>query len=540
MVAGQRRPTAAVALLGLATAVAQVVLLREVLAAASGNELSVGLAMAFWLGCAAAGSVLAGRLGTSAAKRALRLSALATALLPSACLAAARWMPVALGIRAGEVASLEAQLLAQALALGLVAAVGGAQLAVIVRSRAIDPARAYLAEAFGWLVGGAASTWGLSALVPFQSLALVAAAALSAALLLSPRLWIAAAALALPAALHLGTPALERATLALRWHGQQVRLSVYTADGHRALVGNAGQLAWYEDGHLAFVLDDRQRAEELVHLALLQVEQPRRVLLAGAVAGLLPRALEHPAEEVVVVVPRAMPLDALARAAGGELGAALSNGRVRVARDDLRRLLRDESEEPWDAVVLDVAPPSTLLSNRYFTREFFELARAKLRPGGVLAFPLPAADGYLDRALVERNGSVFKALEGSSPFAAVAPMASHVALGLSTQPLDAARLGSRLSERRIPTQFVESAYFEAFLDPARQAELVSAYRGALGTNADGHPVACMHELSLWRRAERSSIGSALESAAGRRPWSLGAALLGTLAAGSLLLSQPRR
>jgi len=67
-------------LIGLTSVVAQIVLVRELMEAFNGNEISLGLMLAAWLLWTAVGSGLVGRLFADAARPALLLAGLQIAV----------------------------------------------------------------------------------------------------------------------------------------------------------------------------------------------------------------------------------------------------------------------------------------------------------------------------------------------------------------------------------------------------------------------------------------------------------------------------
>lgn len=124
---------------------------------------------------------------------------------------------------------------------------------------------------------------------------------------------------------------------------------------------------------------------------------PRTLHLIGAGGGTVAR-------ELLGVEPDA-------RVSGSELdGAALALGRTwfglparaRIEVGDGRRLLA-RSGERFDAIVVD-AYRSAYVPPHLVTREFFELVRSRLQPGGVLALNLLSARRWLGEAQAADDG----------------------------------------------------------------------------------------------------------------------------------------
>ena len=168
----------------------------------------------------------------------------------------------------------------------------------------------------------------------------------------------------------------------------------------------------------------------LAHLPLLLHPAPRDVLVIGLGSGVSAgAALRQPIERLTVVELEPAVVRA-SRLFDGVSGAPLDDPRVRLVVTDARTLLR-LTRDRYDVIVSEPSNPWMTVAASLFTREFFELARARLRPGGLFAqwLQLYALTPDLLRSLVATYAAVF-------PHAA-AFRASGVDLVLvgSTEPL---------------------------------------------------------------------------------------------------------
>jgi spermidine synthase len=157
--------------------------------------------------------------------------------------------------------------------------------------------------------------------------------------------------------------------------------------------------------------------EALVQPAMVSHPSPRRVFIAGGGEGATAReVLRHRTVESVVMVD----IDAAAVAACREHLAPVHRGafddpRLTLVYADARAALA-ESAEPFDAIVVDVTDPlAGGPSYRIFTREFYQLARARLTPGGMLAIQAESGDvGSMEghAAIVQTLRAVFPQVAG--------------------------------------------------------------------------------------------------------------------------------
>ena len=538
-------PLASVLLLGWVIATSQTTLLREAVAAAQGNELAIAMALGQWLVLTAAGSAAAGLLPGRLSRRLLAVGAFLLGPALFVALLTARGLPRIFSLAPGALLTLDEHVLGLLLTLAPVCLVGGASFTLACRLPGVAPARAYLAEAAGWLAGGVTATWVVETWQPFAVATALGVGAVLAAALLLGRPWILAAiGLAAVGVLgQRGLGSIESASLAWRWPGETIEASAYTRHGHVAVLLRAEQRALYEDGHLALVLPERQSSEELAHLALLQVREPRRIFVAGGLGGLLPEILKHPVVEVAVAEPEATLAEMEVAAADPATRQALRDGRVHRLTGDVRNLLRRTiATSPYDVVLLSTAEPSTLLASRLLTTESFAEARRALRPGGVLAFALPGAENYYSSELVARNGAVYKALASVFAHVLVTPLSTNYFLA-SDAPLssDPAELARRLDRRKVTANFVDEYSLAVLAPEERVQSLANRYREvAVAASSDRLPTAYLHNLLVSGRVDPGRVAHLLVRALRLGFWSLALGLAGLLVLPALIAARGRK
>lgn len=94
--------------------------------------------------------------------------------------------------------------------------------------------------------------------------------------------------------------------------------------------------------------------------------------------------------------------------------------RVRIPQGDVRTVLR-KRENTFDLIVVHLPDPDTAVLNRYFTREFFELAAMALRDDGVFGVRVSGGENFLGSELVAMGSSIDRTLNTVFPHTALKP-----------------------------------------------------------------------------------------------------------------------
>ncbi|MHB0994797.1 MAG: spermidine synthase family protein [Elusimicrobiales bacterium] len=472
-------------LFGLASLLGQALLLRETALVFTGHELSLAAALAAWLAWTAAGV----RLGRGAGERRFTGAALSFALAAPLNLLALRLVPGALP--ALYQPGLFSMIAGPALLCAPAALANGYAAGAVLGAR---PAAFYAAEAAGAAAAGFFTlayfryfpSLGAALVLAIPALALAAAycarrpfsrsrlaAAAGAALLLAagvrtaPRLWT----LQPPAS----RPAVVR----------------QTQGSHIALAGH-GDFAFYENGRLLYAPGDTA-PEELVHIPLLALAKPGRVLLHGGGAFFaLPEALKHGPEAAEIAEP-----DRFKAAAFMEFSGA-PTGKFSLLPYD-PRALRGRAGY-YSAIFNAGGPPENAAANRFYTLEYFRKAAEMLAPGGVLVFQLPFAENYVPPAAAYAAACVLASARAVFPSVTLIPgprltvLASKKSVDLSPEPLAAA-----YARRGIKSRAIVPSALPFTLHPYRrawaEAELAKVKDPPL--NTDLNPLAYFKFWRAW-------------------------------------------
>ena len=483
LVASRAAVRRAVAVAGGAGLLAQVVLLREILASSHGNELVLGILLAAWLCLTGLASALGARFTGPPTTAAARLSVVLG--LAPLLLLTALWLTRFGGTNAlGQEPGIPAQLAVSFVALLPASALGGLAFAWAAAAGSAEGQALpiYVAETVGAAIAGTVFHFLFAEHLQAAWILLLAGAASAAAgaALAWPRRGgtvLAAATTLVALAL---SPALDRSLAAARFPGERVLALQPSRYGLLAVVERGDQRAFFHDGVLLFTSEDELAAEETTHLPLLLHPRPRRVLMVGGgLGGGLALALQHQPEliDYAEMDPAIFPL---ARSFADErTRAALADPRVHPVSGDARALLRGAVGR-YDVILVNLPVAQNALLARLSTRELFEDTRRALAPGGIVALVTPGSDAYLDPAARYRHASLMATLALVFPAVRVAP-GSQTIFWASASPIDARPdlLVQRLGERGIrPLQIGRAWIFDRLLPLHAEA-----YRRGLATTA---------------------------------------------------------
>jgi spermidine synthase len=499
--------------LGFTATASQIVLLRELMVAYEGNELTLGIVLALWLALSALGAWISGRLREGRPLRSYAILNLALGPTLLLSLALTRFIKPLFSVHVGEMMGLTGTFLSSALVLLPICVLFGAQFPLACRMvqraggrEAIG--RVYVLEALASAVAGALLTYVLLTRMSPTALILTAGGLnLLSGLLLGSRektRWIQAGILVLLAAeLILLFPlrgGIERSLREVLWRGQKVLAEVDSPYGRLALVEHHDQYALFVNGGLLLTAPstDVLGAEERAHLPLLAHPAPDSVLvIGGGVDGLLEEILKHPVAHIDYLELDPAVLSLVESDLPEHLWGELTDPRLSVrAVDGVRFLLG--SDRSYEVILMNLPDPSTLLLNRYYTTEFFREVERDLSSGGLFVLSLPGSDSYMSRELSRLNACVHRTLENAfeDVFALPGPENLYIA-GL--RELDPEAMLDRMDRRGVTTKLIGPAYFEYKLDSFR----IEAFRDALeragpvDLNRDFSPRATFFDLLHW-------------------------------------------
>ena len=545
----------ALLLMGFTSTLAQVILIRELLVTFYGNELSIGIILANWLILEAIGSFFLGRIGNQPERSIgayVVLQFVIAILLPLAVYGA-RVMKSMLGIPIGEVVGLFPIFYSSFFLLAPIGLAGGAQFTIgcriysnLTKEAAPSITRVYIYEAIGAMAGGLLLTF---LIIPYFH-SIEVALTVSGLNLISAILLIALVRKSSPAGLNtkhrVSTGFLGRGIYLLlvavilmasigyilfspkadeihslstetQWQGYDLQYYKNSNYGNIAITKSGDEFTFYSDGIPIATSPnpDEVFVEELAHFPMLLHYSPGKVLVVGGgIGGLMNELLKHSVEKVDYTELDPLIIETIHTFNTPLTEAELSNPKVATHYID-GRLFLSRSREHYDVIIINLPSPSSLQLNRFYTREFFETADARLSSEGILAITCPGSLSYLSDELANLNACIYHTMLDIFPYVRVIPgelnlfLASQSAKVLTAEPN---LLIQRFQERNLTTKLLSDFHIQYRMDDEKATWFMEAISRVADVriNRDLTPSGLFYDISRWSALVSEFFGNVLK------------------------------
>jgi spermidine synthase len=306
---------------------------------------------------------------------------------------------------------------------------------------------------------------------------------------------------------------LHHYSIKTQWKKQNVVHYQNSQYGNICVIENEQQYSFFLDGipNLIIPIPDIPSLEEFVHFPLLAHPDPANLLiLSGGAGGMINEALKHPSIEAIEYAELDPLLLGLIRKFSTPLTESeLSDKRVKIQHID-GRLLLNNTKNKYDVIFVGIHEPSNLHANRFFTKEFFSLAKQRLNKGGILVLGLPGSLTYENEELRNLNSCIFNTLGSVFSNIRVIPGDGRN-LFLSSDAkeitqIDKTKIIERLIQRDITTDVVVPWHIEKKLHPG-WGDWFSRFLegGSQKINSDFKPIGLFYSISHWNAVFAPSL-----------------------------------
>lgn len=296
---------------------------------------------------------------------------------------------------------------------------------------------------------------------------------------------------------------LEKQSRSLIWGETSIIAEKYTKYGQIVVTKMASQINFYENGLLLFTYPNKMESEENVHLAMLQSNSPKKILLlGGGLCGELSELKKYKTDLITYVELDPEIINS-AKKFIPKFEDTIQNTKNLSINFGDARLFLDKTKEKYNLVLVSMPDPCNAQLNRFYTQEFFQKIKGVLEPNGIVSFKVTSSENYINREqarflILERN-----TLKTVFDDVVIFPGNNNrffASDGIKLTDKNSI-LEKRLKKLRLKTDFISSYFLPFELSAERmeylQQTLDKASKNFEQINSDFAPVSYFFDMVLW-------------------------------------------
>jgi spermidine synthase len=271
-----------------------------------------------------------------------------------------------------------------------------------------------------------------------------------------------------------------------------------TLYGNLVVTKDNEQLNFFFNTVLLFSTDNELQNEQDVHFALSQVENTENILLiSGGASGIIREADKYRPKSIDYVE-----MDAEITETGRKLTTNLDFSDVNVINMD-PYLYLSETQKRYDAIIMNMPDPRSAQLSRFYTVEFFSLAKSRLSSGGVFGLSLEGYANFIPEDKAILYSSVHNSLKDRFENILLVP-SGDVYMIASDKELSY-DIGDLVREKNVYTRYVNNDYLSGILTEDRVMQLENAINQEAPKNTLFHPISYYFSLLSWLRIYGNGI-----------------------------------
>ena len=252
--------------------------------------------------------------------------------------------------------------------------------------------------------------------------------------------------------------------------------------------------------------------EDLTHLPFLFHPNPKNIfLLGGGMTGLIDEMLKYDVESIDYAELDPLLIKTVLDFAPGPTISTLKSNLINTHYVDGRYFLR-VTDKKYDIIILNLPDPSTLVLNRFYTKEFFEICQSHLKKNGIFVFQIPGSSSYMNTSLAKLTSCLMNSVSEIFDYHRVIPFESTIVLTSNEPGITDAEpelLSSRLQSYGLETRLFSDPYLRYKLDNKR----LGWFENEIGKtpevklNTDLLPAALFYDLLFWNSSFSPVVAS---------------------------------
>ncbi len=249
--------------------------------------------------------------------------------------------------------------------------------------------------------------------------------------------------------------------------------------GRIVITKEDSQFTFWESGLPLYIQKDIATVEEKVHYPLSQLKTVNHILLiSGGFGRTIDEIKKYRPKHIDYVE-----LDPFVIREGIRIGIIRKDKSLSIINTDGRYYLR-RTKKKYSAIIIDLPEPDTFQINRFFTKEFFLIAKSHLEKGGVISLSMNYSPNYISKIRRRKISILYNTLKSCFKNVLLIPGNSLYFLASDSElSLDIPEL---LRKKGIKTTYVEN-YFRGNITSERISYIKNAIIKEEKINSDLRP-----------------------------------------------------
>lgn len=249
------------------------------------------------------------------------------------------------------------------------------------------------------------------------------------------------------------------------------------------------QTLFYKNNELIFSTSNQIYNEEITHYSLSQRKRIDNILiLSGFISGLLNEIIKYN-PKIIDYVELDPNICRISKNFTSD-----SKIKVNFINSDPRRYI-NKVQKKYDAILINIPPPSTAGLNKYYTYEFYRSLKKIVNDSSVISFSLPSPTNYFSKDLAYLTGSIYQTLKKVFNYVIIIPT-NRLFFIASDAPLTLS-ITDNIEKLNIKNSYVNSYYFNPIYVKERQNFILNSLPQNVKINKDFFPVSFIYQIKFW-------------------------------------------
>ncbi|OQY01337.1 MAG: hypothetical protein B6I26_04650 [Desulfobacteraceae bacterium 4572_130] len=245
---------------------------------------------------------------------------------------------------------------------------------------------------------------------------------------------------------------------------------------------------FFANGVSLFNRENTKLAEEIVHYGLSQIQNHKDILFVSCVPNAFSEAIKYVPENIDYVE-----IDPEVSKAMFKFSFLKKFDSVSNIKDDARKYL-NKTKKKYNAIIMCMENPDTFQANRYYTKQFFVLAKKHIKKNGVFVFSIKGFDNYPEKNLLKKISCLYATAKTCFKNIMILP-SSETYFIMSDKPLND-DIPLLLSKKKINTLYIKN-YFYGDITKQRIKNLLNMIDKNAMLNLDFEPNIIKYSFNHW-------------------------------------------